>query len=990
MHSLHTLGAVYVADESEQPLAGAATQRRTLALLALLGMAGEAGLSRDKLVGILWPEVDAERARHSLTQGLYAARRALQIEDLFIVSSGSVRLNFDRIRVDARAMEEALREERLEEVVALYGGPFLDGFFISGSPEFEQWSSMHRDRIAAQVADALERLAARADATGDLRQLLESRRRLSALLPLDSASTVRLMTAMARAGDRAGAIQQARLHATMLRTELDLEPDPVVEALAARLRSGSTWAESEIPSAPEDQPAPDEAETSAMSPDSTIPVVVQSPSLRPEITRPPPQLTIPLGVRWTILALVVFVLVGAGILIGRARRSDSADLRELAVRQRIVVAPFRVTGAHPSLSYLRDGMVELLSVRLADDSLARSVDAGAVLGAWRMAGLTTAMDVPHDTVVKLAGRLGAERVVVGSIVGTTANVMLRASVLAVPAGTVSAEASVAGPVDSLTALIERLAGQLLISEAGEDEQLAEQTTRSLPALRAFLAGQAALRQMDYAAALRHYDAAVGRDSTFALASLQSAMVSERLLDPAHLGRSIARAWQHRQALSRRDDLLLLAYAGPRYPLPSTAAEYRAAWQQIVQLAPASPDIWFALGSRLYHDGAAAELPSVRSRAAEAFQRALAASDYPPARGFLSVLGVLPPDSVAAAVRMGPYQPYARWRSAVATDDRAAIARLRDTMFRLGPANLRAIAMASQYEAIGIDDGALALEQLSARALRTVERADVLFAEHAQAVQRGRLRDALAITSRIRNLQPGSYSGRRLRVLDALYGGGDSVAASAAVRDLTAITGPDPSSDMATSEAWSANLCVLAQWRAARGDAAGLDRLMDVMARRDTVGSLVERAGRAACVQLLEAWHAVLVGSPEAPTRVQALDSLVFAPQVAGELASYAPILLSRLHERLDDPPRALAALRRRVHMMGWPTYQATTAGSEARLAERTGDAVGMRTAYARYLVLRGSPDADGAPELAGVRRRLQAAQQPANPPAIQPAAPGAR
>ena len=123
------------------------------------------------------------------------------------------------------------------------------------------------------------------------------------------------------------------------------------------------------------------------------------------------------GRRVAILLGLATMLVVAGIGIGRLRGSPP-PIRPLAQKQRVVVAPFRVAGASPSLSYLRDGMVELLSVRLADDSLARSVDAGAVIGAWRAAGLAPAMDVPRDTVVRLAARLGAERVVVGGVIGT--------------------------------------------------------------------------------------------------------------------------------------------------------------------------------------------------------------------------------------------------------------------------------------------------------------------------------------------------------------------------------------------------------------------------------------------------------------------------------------------------------------------------------------------------------------------------------------------
>src|SRR3712207_2360641 len=87
-----TLGGVFIADPMGEPLSGAATQRRLLALLATLAVAGEAGLSRDKLVALLWPDADEERARHSLTQALYAARRATGVDDLFL-TGGDVRLN---------------------------------------------------------------------------------------------------------------------------------------------------------------------------------------------------------------------------------------------------------------------------------------------------------------------------------------------------------------------------------------------------------------------------------------------------------------------------------------------------------------------------------------------------------------------------------------------------------------------------------------------------------------------------------------------------------------------------------------------------------------------------------------------------------------------------------------------------------------------------------------------------------------------------------
>ena len=120
--TLRTLGGVYIADEQGQPLTGAASQRRLLALLVVLAFAGERGLSRDKLIALLWPEAGEERARHSLTQALYAARRALDAEDLF-EGRGDLRLNRERLRSDVREFEEALEAGDDERAAAAYSRP---------------------------------------------------------------------------------------------------------------------------------------------------------------------------------------------------------------------------------------------------------------------------------------------------------------------------------------------------------------------------------------------------------------------------------------------------------------------------------------------------------------------------------------------------------------------------------------------------------------------------------------------------------------------------------------------------------------------------------------------------------------------------------------------------------------------------------------------------------------------------------------------------
>ena len=980
--TLHTLGETHLSDDSGRPLGGAATQRRTLALLSVLAIAGDAGLSRDKLVGLLWPRAEEERARHSLTQGLYAARRALQSDDLFVTTTSAIRLDFDRIACDARTFESLLEQGELDAAVAAYGGPFLDGFFLSGSPEFDQWSAAQRDRLQGLLVQALDQLATRAEETDDFARAADWRRRLVASSPLDSANVVRLMRAMARAGDRAGAIQQARVHAALLQQELELEPDPVVEALAEELRTGASWADENDGrgALPPARPLSEESSAAATAQrdddvqvtdddahvadddaeDASLPIsgepIAELPRGVPAVplaradrsatpwrgagmARPMAEVSVPIWLRWTILSVVVLTLISAGVLIGRSRRDATATVEQLPVRQRVVVAPFRVSGATPSMAYLRDGMVELLSTRLADDSAARSVDAGAVLGAWRAAGLAPAMDVSRDTVVKLAARLGAERVVVGSVVGTPARVIFRASVLLVPSGRLSAEASIAGPVENLTSLIDRLAGQLLASEAGEDQQLALQTTRSLPALRAYLAGQAALRALDYTAAQRYYDSALRRDSSFALAALRAAIVADRLFDAPQLRRALAIAWAHRDALNDRDEMLLAAYVGPRYPAPPTRAELLAAWQRIVDASTTDADLWYALGTRIVHDGTAAGLPDAAGRAREVLERAVATAPHPAARGLLATLGAVRVEAAAGPATLGPFAPFVRWHAAVARGDSALVAHLRDTMFRLGPANLRAIAMSSEYDGVGLGDGARALEFLEARATRPADRADALLGAHAHALVRGHTREAASVVARLARLGPESSAPLRLRVLDGLYAAGDSAAAADAAGELSGRTGLDPSAGLTSSETWTANLCVLGQWQLARGDTAALRRSADALRMRtrthgasDSTTSIeLADAAPGACAELLSTAHAVLTRARDARSRLQHVDSLVLVPQVVGDLAIYAPLLIARLHERLGDPASALAALQRRPYMSEWPRYLGTIRGEVARL-----------------------------------------------------------
>ena len=431
MLRLLTLGGAAVVNESSDDVSPATTQRRTIALLSVLAVAGYSGVNRERLIALLWPNTEPDRGRHALAQALYTARRVLACETLFDVE-GDLRIRPGQLTSDI-ADFEGLRSDDPEAAVGLYKGPFLDGFVLPGSTEFEQWSVVQRTRIENQMIEALDRLGSSAT---NPRDSLRWWKRAAALRPLDGKIAVRLMAALVASGDRPGALKHAAIYSALLRDELALDPDPAVTDLAASLRA----------------PSP------TISPD-TVAAIATSDSIlaRSGASEQRPRNKRRLN-RASVLVTAITALALAAIVVSR-RHSNSTTAAKLPFTHHIIVAPFRVGGADPSLSYLRDGIVELLMARLSSN--VRATDAGAVLGAWRAAGISPAMDVPRDTVVEVARRFHAERVILGGVVGAPRHIVIRATMLRVPTAAVVSQAIVEGPADSVTSLVARLAADLL-------------------------------------------------------------------------------------------------------------------------------------------------------------------------------------------------------------------------------------------------------------------------------------------------------------------------------------------------------------------------------------------------------------------------------------------------------------------------------------------------------------------------------------------------
>ncbi len=236
MFRLRTFGGLWL-DRDGQRVGG--TSPRRLGLLAAVVAAGEHGISRDRLLLLLWPDSTETKARHALAQTLYSFRRELG-DDLIRSAPAELLLDPDQLGSDLAEFLEARARGDLEGAARLYTGPFLDGFYIPVADEFERWAEIERTRLRELAMQVMEAAARQASDTGRLEDASAHWRRLTVLAPLNSRIALGYMTSLADAGDVAGAIQYGRSHELARRQELGAQPDPAVGALLTRL-AGGEW-----------------------------------------------------------------------------------------------------------------------------------------------------------------------------------------------------------------------------------------------------------------------------------------------------------------------------------------------------------------------------------------------------------------------------------------------------------------------------------------------------------------------------------------------------------------------------------------------------------------------------------------------------------------------------------------------------------------------------------------------------------------------------
>jgi DNA-binding SARP family transcriptional activator len=200
---------------------------------------------REQLGFLLWPESPEPTARRNLTVLLTQIRRALPRQDLLVTLNDAIGLDYAATETDTATLAALITQatsagqrDLLADALHQYRGPFLDGFALPDSAEFDAWASQERQVWERRYLDALAMLVEGYAAAGAYPAAIDAAQRALAIDELAEDMHRRLIGLYAAAGNRAAALRQFEHCMIVLERELGVDPLPETRAIYEAVRDG--------------------------------------------------------------------------------------------------------------------------------------------------------------------------------------------------------------------------------------------------------------------------------------------------------------------------------------------------------------------------------------------------------------------------------------------------------------------------------------------------------------------------------------------------------------------------------------------------------------------------------------------------------------------------------------------------------------------------------------------------------------------------------
>ncbi len=216
------------------------SQSKTVAFLAYLALSPAGRYQRrDRIVGLLWPELDQTHARAALRKALHVVRTTLGADVVAARGDEELAVPPGALWCDVVEFNAAVEATHLARALELYRGELMPGFHLSGCAEWDSWLEDERAVACERATAAAWALARGLEQDLRLTDAGVWARRSVRLARHDERALRRALTMLDRLGDRAGAVQLYEDFARHLRLELDAEPSAESRALITTLRGSA-------------------------------------------------------------------------------------------------------------------------------------------------------------------------------------------------------------------------------------------------------------------------------------------------------------------------------------------------------------------------------------------------------------------------------------------------------------------------------------------------------------------------------------------------------------------------------------------------------------------------------------------------------------------------------------------------------------------------------------------------------------------------------
>jgi len=238
--ALYLLGGVDLRGFPPEEAAKLLTQSKVVALLAVLALAPAASFTRrDRIVGLLWPELDQPHARTALRKAVHLARATLGEEILLSRGDEELAIAPDALWCDATDLRRSIERGQLERAVELYQGDLMPGFYLPECHDFDGWLESQRTSLLEDVVAATWALAKHLESGDKRTDAVRHAKKAARLAWSDERVLRRSIEMLVRLGDRAGALRAYDDFANRLRKELESDPSPETVRLMESIRTGT-------------------------------------------------------------------------------------------------------------------------------------------------------------------------------------------------------------------------------------------------------------------------------------------------------------------------------------------------------------------------------------------------------------------------------------------------------------------------------------------------------------------------------------------------------------------------------------------------------------------------------------------------------------------------------------------------------------------------------------------------------------------------------